>query len=212
MSNMPDARVGHSVLLPRRARDVRTVHADAAEHEQRPRKSLPAVPDVDVAVVGHVDYGRQTDRVVYSGEGDVLQLAARVHRTYFRPVRQRSRVRMSARADRPAVPGDHVPVAGHVRTVVRARVKLTFRISCFQQNQLKVNDLKDIIKNRRRTYLAQSTYGMIWVMISRISRSRIQAALFMVNNHRSEKNDVDKVPPDARYRITCFDENDRLRI
>jgi len=124
---MPDAHVGHIVLLPRRARGVRTVHADAAEHEQRLRKSLPAVPDVDVAVAGHVGHGRQTDRVVYSaGEGEVLQLAARVHRTYSRPVRQRSRVRMPARADRP-VPGDHVPVAGHVRTVVRARVKLASR-------------------------------------------------------------------------------------
>ncbi|KAE9535244.1 hypothetical protein AGLY_007977 [Aphis glycines] len=79
------------------------------------------------------------------------------------------------------------------------------------QNQLKVDDLKDIIKNRRRTYLVQSMYGMIWVMMSRIARSRIQAALFMVNEQRSEKNDVDKVPPDVRYRITCFDKNDRLR-
>ncbi|KAF0751141.1 E3 ubiquitin-protein ligase sina-like isoform X1 [Aphis craccivora] len=79
------------------------------------------------------------------------------------------------------------------------------------QNQLKVDNLKDIIWNRRRTYLVQSTFGMIWVMMSRIARSRIQAALFMVNKHRSENNDVDKVPPDIRYRITCFDENDRLR-
>jgi len=74
-----------------------------------------------------------------------------------------------------------------------------------------VENLKEIIKNRRRTYLIQSTYGMIWVMMSRIARSRIQAALFMVNDQRSEKNDVDKVPPDVRYRITCFDENDRLK-
>ncbi|CAH1732208.1 unnamed protein product [Aphis gossypii] len=79
------------------------------------------------------------------------------------------------------------------------------------QNQLKVDDLKDIVKNRRRTYLVQSTYGMIWVIMSRIARSRIQVALFMVDNHRSEKNDVDKVPPDIQYRITCFDENHRLR-
>jgi len=61
---MPDAHVGHIVLLPQRARGVRTVHADAAEHEQSTRKSLPAVPDADVAIVGHVGCGRQTDRIV----------------------------------------------------------------------------------------------------------------------------------------------------
>jgi len=126
MSDMPNAHVGHIVLLPQRACGVRTVHDDAAEHEQHPRKSLPAVSDIDVAVVGHVGYGRQTDRVDYSGESNVLQPAARVHRTYSRPVRQRSRVRMPARADR-QVPGDHMPVARHVRTVVRARVKLASR-------------------------------------------------------------------------------------
>jgi len=64
VSHMSDAHVGHIVLLPQRARGVRTVHADAAEHEQHPRKSLPAVPDIDVAIVEHVGYGRQTDRVV----------------------------------------------------------------------------------------------------------------------------------------------------
>jgi len=126
MSDMPHAHVGHIVLLSQWARDVRTVHADAAEHEQRPRKSLPAVPDVDGSVVGHVGYGRKTDRVVYSGEGDMLQPAVWVHRTDSRPVRKRSRVRMPALTDRP-VPGDHVPVAGHVRTVVRSCVKLASR-------------------------------------------------------------------------------------
>ncbi|KAF0773552.1 E3 ubiquitin-protein ligase sina-like [Aphis craccivora] len=39
----------------------------------------------------------------------------------------------------------------------------------------------------------------------------LDPGLFMVNNHRCEKNNVDKVSPDVRYRITCFDENDRLR-
>ncbi|XP_026807561.1 E3 ubiquitin-protein ligase SINA-like 10, partial [Rhopalosiphum maidis] len=82
-------------------------------------------------------------------------------------------------------------------------------------NQLNVTDVQDITTNRRRTYLVQSTYGMIWVMLSRVARSRIQTALFLVNDHwdghMPNKNHGEPTPTDIVYRVTWFDANDRSR-
>uniref|UniRef100_A0A2S2PUF7 E3 ubiquitin-protein ligase n=1 Tax=Schizaphis graminum TaxID=13262 RepID=A0A2S2PUF7_SCHGA len=79
-------------------------------------------------------------------------------------------------------------------------------------NQLNVTDAQDITTNRRRIYLIQSTCGMIWVILSRIARSRIQTALFLVNNHLDGYNNhVKLMPTDIVYRVTWFNANERSR-
>ncbi|XP_022162326.1 uncharacterized protein LOC111028095 [Myzus persicae] len=86
-------------------------------------------------------------------------------------------------------------------------------------NRLKVTDLHAIPKNRRRTYLVRSTYGLIWVLLSRAVRSRIQVGLFMVNKPLSGRhptpapgrNHANPQSPDILYRVTWFDNNDRSK-
>ncbi|XP_022172313.1 uncharacterized protein LOC111035107 [Myzus persicae] len=88
-------------------------------------------------------------------------------------------------------------------------------------NRLNVTDLLSISKNRRRTYLVRSTYGMMWVLLSRASRSRIQVGLFMVDNstlqsgrHQTStpgQSRDDQRPTDIQYRITWFDDSGRSR-
>ncbi|XP_025196612.1 uncharacterized protein LOC112595576 [Melanaphis sacchari] len=80
-------------------------------------------------------------------------------------------------------------------------------------NRLNVTNVNDITTNRRRTYLVRSTYGMMWVLLSRISRSRIQTALFLVKNQplESDNNHVNLLPTNIVYRVTWFDANDRSR-
>lgn len=96
--------------------------------------------------------------------------------------------------------------------------KTIFSVS-FQTNRLMVTDVKEIKKHRGRTYLVKSMYGMIWVLLSRTTRSRIQAGLFMVDRKWSGRHST-TVPDqslnnsgqsDILYRITWFDDNDRAR-
>ncbi|KAL5238556.1 hypothetical protein ACI65C_005966 [Semiaphis heraclei] len=83
----------------------------------------------------------------------------------------------------------------------------------FQGNRLKVTDIQEILKNRRRTYLVQSTYGMFWVLLSRKTQSRIQTGLFMVENTQPtlsrqstpNPNRTNPLEPDIVYRVTWFD-------
>ncbi|CAH1725685.1 unnamed protein product [Aphis gossypii] len=65
--------------------------------------------------------------------------------------------------------------------------------------------------NGHAVKLVQSTYGMTWVIMSRIAQSRIKATLFMMNYHRRDKNNVNPATPDLKYCITCFDSNNELR-
>lgn len=82
-----------------------------------------------------------------------------------------------------------------------------------------VTDVKEIKKHRGRTYLVKSMYGMIWVLLSRTTRSRIQAGLFMVDRKWSgrhsttvpDQNLTNSGQSDILYRITWFDDNDRAR-
>ncbi|XP_003241456.1 E3 ubiquitin-protein ligase SINA-like 7 [Acyrthosiphon pisum] len=82
-------------------------------------------------------------------------------------------------------------------------------------NQLNVTDLHTITRNQRRTYLVRSAYGMMWVLVSRGTRSRIQTGLFMVDSARDgqhlNQHRFNPKPPEFLYRVTWFDGNDRSR-
>jgi len=92
-------------------------------------------------------------------------------------------------------------------------------LSSFQTNMLNVTDLHAITRNKRRTYLVRSACGMLWVLMSRGARSRIQTGLFMVKStwngqHSTSNLNQDRAnprPPEFLYRITWFDGNDRTR-
>ncbi|CAI6372239.1 unnamed protein product [Macrosiphum euphorbiae] len=86
-------------------------------------------------------------------------------------------------------------------------------------NLLNVTDLHAITRNQRRTYLVRSEYGMIWVLVSRATRSRIQTGLFMVKSTRDDQHSTSNLDqyrgnprsPELLYRVTWFDGNDRTR-
>ncbi|XP_060858450.1 E3 ubiquitin-protein ligase Siah2-like [Metopolophium dirhodum] len=83
-------------------------------------------------------------------------------------------------------------------------------------NLLNVTDLQTITRNQRRTYLVRSAYGMMWVLVSRQTRSRIQTGLFMVKSPQDSISNLDQYranprPPELLYRVTWFDGNDRTR-
>ncbi|CAI6353772.1 unnamed protein product [Macrosiphum euphorbiae] len=78
-------------------------------------------------------------------------------------------------------------------------------------NRLNVTDLHTITRNQRRTYLVRSASDMMWVLVSRGTRSRIQTGLFMVQRSTREYR-ANPRPPGFLYRITTwFDGNHRAR-
>jgi hypothetical protein len=75
-----------------------------------------------------------------------------------------------------------------------------------------INDAKDVILNRRRSYLVETPYGLFWVKLSVEQRYRIRTSVFMVYDQQdSEDFYIGNGPSGMVFRVSWSDEEGKCR-
>lgn len=89
---------------------------------------------------------------------------------------------------------------------------LIFLFTVFQNNNLVINDAKDILFNRRRTYLVKTPHGLFWVFLTVETRSRIRTSVVMVpDDEQSEVLEPSTGPCGMVFRVLHGDDDGKYK-
>lgn len=86
-----------------------------------------------------------------------------------------------------------------------------------QENYLVVNDLQNTVtRNRRRTYLVRAPHGLLWIVLTRVTRGRARAGVFVVEQPRSgqrasDGEQQDRAQSSLTYRVTTVSNSAKTR-
>lgn len=88
-----------------------------------------------------------------------------------------------------------------------------FVLSPLQHNHLVVGDVNTVARNRRRTHLVRTSHGLFWIVLTRVSRGRIRAGVFAVEQRATGgAQHQNRVPsPSLAYRVTTVSAEGQAR-